>query len=63
MQLLVDAGAALHAKTTPSPVNPHLHDFLTRQSMSPLHEAANIGHLEIVRLLIAAGADSNLEDG
>ena len=36
--------------------------FLSQHGMSALHFAANAGHLEILNLLLAAGADVNAVD-
>ena len=40
----------------------HLIRFLYRLGWSALHNAAEGGHLELVRLLVGAGADVNMGD-
>ena len=64
----VSAPAALHFVTFSCCISaarlplPRLTAFLHRRGRSPLHMAAFGGH-EVARLLVAAGADVNMQDG
>lgn len=63
VQLLIDSGADLHAKS--SPTGPAGWDGSRTGAFSPLMFAVRAGHLDMIRLLLDAGAnpDDTLSDG
>jgi ankyrin repeat protein len=62
IRLLIDAGANTNAKTKPGICSANFYGSTPTRGESPLHRAAAFAYIEVVQLLLQAGADRALQD-
>ena len=62
IRLLVDRGANVNAKTMPGVCSYNFYGSTPTRGETPLHRAAAFASLEVVQLLLRAGADRAIQD-